>query len=333
VSDPNTPIDVGLAATGDSSYGVPYQVVTIGTRFYATFTFSHYHSLVLFDVSDPAGPVSLAVTTPPSATALAVSQSYVFAAIAGLGPSGAVAILDASSADQLGYLSMVSGLSSILVRDSYLYAEAVDGLHVIDVSDPRNPRTDPSLGPGGKVFPQMAGTAIGESATATDGRRLRTESPATQAMFRAVWGTGAEEAWASQHNFDLQHVERLQSECRIQPVLGFGAAWRQHPDLRELLWCATELEHTVVVDERDEPDQAPPSRLYWTNLRCFRVLRDGVAQEVAKPGAPSCTGSTDRVSTGVFEAFQHGWMLYVSGPNEGLFVGSDWSDEVLRPAR
>ena len=54
------------------------------------------------------------------------------------------------------------------------------------------------------IHPQMHGTivvlAAGQEPTATDGRRLSGESPATQALFRAVWGDQAAAEWVKEHN-------------------------------------------------------------------------------------------------------------------------------------
>ena len=48
---------------------------------------------------------------------------------------------------------------------------------------------------------QLAGPAAAQQEpTARDGRRLRGESPETQAMFIAVWGSQAAQEWVTEHN-------------------------------------------------------------------------------------------------------------------------------------
>ena len=169
------------------------------------------------------------------------------------------------------------------------------------------------------------------SPQAIDGRRLDDEPAETQIMFRAVWGDQAGQKWAEQHTEELRYVMRLDIECPIRPLLGFGTAWLQDLDVREQLSCAVEPERPVDVFERDEPDQMPPARLYWTSTLCFWVRRDGTAVLVGKPSAAECVGHANRVSVGAIQVFQRGWMLYVPGPTGGIFVGSTSSDELLRP--
>jgi hypothetical protein len=168
------------------------------------------------------------------------------------------------------------------------------------------------------------------SPPAIDGRRLDDEPSETQIMFRAVWGDQAGQKWAEQHSEEIRFVMRLEGECPIRPLLGFGAAWFHDLDVRERLWCAVEPERLLDVFERDEPDQMPPARMYWTSTLCFWVRRDGTAVLVGKPSAPSCAGHADRASVGAVQVFQRGWMLYIPGPTGGIFALSTSSNEILR---
>jgi len=111
------------------------------------------------------------------------------------------------------------------VSTNVLNADALSGHTSVVTFTPTTPGTfgffsedEESLGmvgkflvvaPGGQptaAQPSTAAASRGASATvAKDGQSLASQPATTQAMFKAVWGDGAAQQWAQEHNAALPH--------------------------------------------------------------------------------------------------------------------------------
>lgn len=131
--------------------------------------------------------------------------------------------------------------------------------------------------------------------------------------------------------------------CSIQPALGFGRLWTQHPELRQPAGCpvAPEQPLTLQVRHVEQPGQAYD--LYWTATTpslCVQVFYDvggpSAGWPAHTPEAQGCTGLGDQTRPGSILSFANGhYWLYIEDPGGSGFVVTSaarvWTQPLLRP--
>ena len=117
--------------------------------------------------------------------------------------------------------------------------------------------------------------------------------------------------------------------CSIQPMLGFGQVWTQHPDWQDRAGCPVAQEQPVEIQTQhnDVPIQGPTDT-YWTTTGdvCVQVYRDllGRLQDRATFRSTDCAGDGEQKQAGSILRFPNGqyWLYIPDAPGHGLVVNS-----------
>jgi len=129
--------------------------------------------------------------------------------------------------------------------------------------------------------------------------------------------------------------------CAIQPVLGFGRVWAQHPELRQAAGCPLGPEQAVALETRHVDTPSEHYDLYWAadaTVPCVQVFDHGDGQLTGGPVEPfeaaGCNGSAEQPRSGSLLSFPNGqFWLFIADPNgRGLVVtslGSAWTQPVI----
>jgi photosystem II stability/assembly factor-like uncharacterized protein len=116
--------------------------------------------------------------------------------------------------------------------------------------------------------------------------------------------------------------------CAIQPTLGFGQVWQQHPEWQDAAGCPTAEEQPVQLQTRHQDLGASGSAdTYWTSdgTACAQVRRDARGQLSAAPvSASTCTGTSDQQLSGALLPLANSqyWLYIADAPEHGLVVSS-----------
>ena len=139
VSDPTTPVHLGDWQPPDGG-GVHDQVVIDGLLYVAFWT-----GFAVVDVTDPANPVDLQLVVREGPSALhnlwpSSDGRYVFTTDEM--PGGHVQVYDLETEEQVAMFQADPAhvVHNVHVRDEFLFVSSyLDGIHVLDVSDPTDP--------------------------------------------------------------------------------------------------------------------------------------------------------------------------------------------------